>query len=266
MPGTYVCTPKADKKCATSTTTTGDTALGGTAMDGTNWVIGTGNAEWMFKADDPDAKLIETADGGFMTYGWWLKKSRDGKTWEASSFYGPRGDSQSENVTTLGGKATYTGGATGLYALSSSTGGENDSGQFTADVTLTADFSDRDTDNLVYGTIDGTIDNFKVMELEGGTNSQERNWSVKLQKTTIGSTGNFSANIVNKDAPSRTIWTKDGIAAPVSGEWDGELYESDGSDNSLPFVAVGHFYSEYHNDGRMVGAFGANKQSSSSTE
>ncbi len=260
VPGTYTCTPKGANKCAARKAASGQ-ELGGTDADRSrnSFAKDGSRATWRFRADDADADLISTPDKAFVTYGWWLKKSRDGMTWTASSFYGDRGAQVNATINTVFGEAVYKGGAAGLYAFSSGTGGVNDSGQFTADVMLTADFDFPKDHGLTRASIEGTIDNFKTMDLMGGGNKEDRNWSVKLAKMSITRSLNFHTGSDDgvEGSSDRTTWTMNGIAAPASGQWDGQLYESNLKNEGLPFAAVGTFYSEYNNDGRMVGAFGA---------
>ena len=142
-------------------------------------------------------------------------------------------------LDTLKGTATYMGGAAGKYALSSSTGGTNDAGHFTAKATLNANF----TDNSITGTIDSFM----------GADGMSRAWSVELKEAVVAATG----GITRVDA-NDTVWTINGTAAEASGEWPGDLM--DNGDDNIPKVATGTFHSMYGNDGTMVGAFGANVQ------
>ena len=75
----------------------------------------------------------------------------------------------------LAGSATYRGGAAGKYALSSSTGGTNDAGHFTATATLEADFEKAE--------VTGTIDRFM------GADGQSRDWTVELKKSALFNDG-----------------------------------------------------------------------------
>ena len=94
--------------------------------------------------------------------------------------------------------------------------------------------------------ITGTIDRFM------GADGMMRDWSVKLGGSAITDGG------VIGDATDGTEWTINGTAAADSGNWVGSLREN-GTDG-VPKVATGTFYSEYGTAGKMVGAFGANKQ------
>ena len=86
-------------------------------------------------------------DAIYASYGWWLHKSEDdSKGYTASAFVDDgkgavRRLEGIQRIAGLRGTATYVGGAAGKYALSSSTGGTNDAGHFTAKATLEADFN-----------------------------------------------------------------------------------------------------------------------------
>ena len=147
------------------------------------------------------------------------------------------------DITNLeAGTARYVGGAAGKYALASSTGGTNDAGHFTARATLDADFGD--------DMISGTIDMFM------GADGMARDWSVELNETAIVPNGG-SITALTTEA---TVWSigDDDDNAAASGQWSGNLREE--GDDGVPMVATGTFYTEYGTTGRMVGAFGANRE------
>ena len=235
--GTYTCVPTGGH-CAATVAATGFTL--GFVDEGTT----TGAGTWTFKPSNPDAKVMSVDDMVYASYGWWLHKSEDGATYTASAFATARGNvDAASGITALRGTATYMGGAAGKYALSSSTGGENDAGHFTARATLEADFN--------ADMISGTIDNFM------GADGESRDWSVELKKSGVGDTGIITGSDGTGD-PMETVWTIGGTAAGADGRWSGTLY--DNGDDNVPQVATGTFHSIYGRDGRMVGAFGANKQ------
>ena len=202
---------------------------------------------WTFVPGDANARVTESADPMYASYGWWLRKAANDGPFTASAFVDDKGGNLAiaSGVDDLNGMATYQGGAAGKYALASSTGGTNDAGHFTARATLDADFND--------DTITGTIDMFM------GADDQPRNWSVKLMKSHIGDDGALSGVAADGSGGAQmTEWTIDGTAAADSGNWSGSL-RNNGNDD-VPQVATGTFYTEYGTAGRMVGAFGANKQ------
>ncbi len=261
VPGEFICTPSGENVCAARLTSDQYSAdklgvmLGGAEAKGASF--NQNKAVWQFKPDDPDAPTTAGApllDEGYSTYGWWLHKSEDGGTWTASAFYAlrdPGGGAVREisNLTrdALQGKATYTGGAGGHYAISSSVAADSHSGWFEADASLDVDFS--------ANTVTGTVNGFRTGVLDSSTADTARAWSVELLKKPFVADGGFDQPI----AGGGTKWTMDGTAANASGSWEGSFYESGDVTDGLPDVAVGTFYTEYHNLGRLVGGFGVNK-------
>ena len=233
--GTYYCAPT-DRAvgCTAAVAAEGFTLAGGT---------------WTFKPTNPEARFMDVPDALYASYGWWTHTSEDGKSVIVSAFTANRGTGDgavtaASGVTALLGTATYSGGAAGKYALQSSTGGTNDSGHFTADATLEADFGD--------DMITGTIDNFT------GADGMSRDWSVMLNETDISDTGVIDGTDA-ADAQVGTVWTIGGTAAEKSGQWSGALWDNDAT-TTVPQVATGTFHSTYGTDGRMVGAFGADEE------
>ena len=239
--GTYSCTPG-----ATTVTCAANVASSGFELGTTNnetKAFSNGGGTWKFTPTDKTDKVMSVDDVNYASYGWWIHKSSDDNTWTASAFVDEKGDvPAASGINDLNGKATYKGGAAGKYALRSSTGGTNDAGHFTARATLTADF----TNNTSSTAITGTIDNFI------GADGQSRDWEVELKGSTISDTG------VIGNSTSGTVWTIGETDASDSGQWSGALRDN-GTDN-VPKVATGTFYSTYNDAGRMVGAFGANKE------
>ena len=225
--GTYSCTP----------TTPADGCSASVAAKG--FTLGAG--AWTFKPGNPNARVTETDDSAYASYGWWLKKTENGKTFTASAFHDFKGTAgTAPAMADLRGSATYMGGAAGKYALASSTGGTNDAGHFTARAMLEAEFGEDHT-------ISGTIDMFM------GADGMARDWSVELKEAALADDG-----AITRTAEDDTVWTIGGTAASASGEWMGNLREQ-GTDG-VPKAATGTFYTEYGTAGRMVGGFGANKQ------
>ena len=225
--GTYYCTPVNDFSNCSATVAESGFRL---------W-----RGAWTFKPTNPDALVMSVPDAVYPSYGWWIHKSADDATYTASAFVSEKGTVvTSRGITDLRGTATYMGGAAGVYALWSSTGGTNDAGHFTADAMLEADFND--------DTISGTIDNFT------GADGEARNWSVELKEAAIADEG-----AITRTDEDDTVWTIGGTAAAASGEWSGVLTEHD-VDTEIPLIATGTFSSKYGGSGTMVGAFGANKE------
>ena len=237
--GTYSCDTGSgrDQTCTAAVAAAGGFTLGGTGA-------------WTFTPTDPNDRVMSAPDTVYPVYGWWQHEASNGTT-RVSAFTGYRGDAGSVNLSTTGsgsvnlnGTASYKGGAAGIYALQSSTGGTNDAGHFTADAELTATFKGGDASTIDH-KITGTIDNFM------DSNGMPRDWSVALKETEIGLTGFFPGT-----GAGETTWSIGGTAAGESGEWKGRLYKQ--NDGGVPTVGTGTFYTTYDRVGRMVGAFGAN--------
>ena len=243
--GTYSCTPDTDNTCAVRVASEGFDLGGLTDIQDAN-TFDANNAVWTFKPTNPNARVMAMLSSDFVSYGWWLHKSADGNTWTASAFAANKGTVETASgIVDLKGTAKYVGGAAGKYALHSSTGGTNDAGHFTAKATLEADFNA----DMITGTINEFI----------GADGQSRDWSVELKKSGISDSGTIrGADGMDDSTPMKTVWTIGDTAAPESGQWSGSLW--DNGDDNVPEVATGTFFSTHNNDGRMVGAFGANKQ------
>ena len=252
--GIYTCTPATGSTCVSRVAASGFD-LG--VVDASNTFAA---GSWSFAPTTPTTKVMSVADMHYASYGWWIHKGADG-TYTVSAFVDDKDDGTDTNVpvatgvTALQGSATYSGGAAGKYALYSSTGGTNDAGHFTARATLEADFSKSVSATGITGTIDQFV----------GADGNARNWEVELMGSAISNGGliralnaDGSTEPVDTDAGAKTKWTIDGSAAAASGAWSGSIQNN--GDDGVPRVASGTFHSEYSTSGRMVGAFGANKQ------
>ena len=241
-PGEYSCTG-VDVCTSTNDGTGSPSALGGT---------------WTFKPDT--GAMVSRPDADYLYYGWWVSKDKDGMPTAASAFTGKFGSSDAllangwvgDKPLTLTGSATYAGHAAGKFALTNPLDGTGDGGHFTADATLNAKFSGE----MDVG-ITGMIDNFMA-------NDKSVPWSVSLGLGTWGSGGAITA-----PAPPEvsTVWSINGNKALASGTWSGQMYDEKpgdapggGDGSNIPTTVTGTFYSEFSSIGRMVGAFGANKQ------
>ena len=246
--GEYKCVPSSTTDtCSASLATKGLTLAGGT---------------WTFTPESAEARVTETADSDYSSYGWWLYTKADGSL-TASAFVDDKGTVTTTAATIAGlvaGSATYSGGAAGKYALSSSTGGTNDAGHFTARATLEADFEEDE--------VTGRIDQFM------GADGQSRDWTVELKKSALFDDGTLIGDPtrtgitrgsapVAEDVAQETVWTIGGTAAAAGGNWSGALkdtVDTKTDTTGVPKVATGTFYTEYGTAGRMVGAFGAKRQ------
>ena len=189
-------------------------------------------------ADGPD-------DTNYLSYGRSMIINSDGD-WILGYGY----EKSSESMYGLGdltGKVTYNGGATGGYALTGDlideTGEKADAGYFTARATFNADLnSDLTSNNNLL--IEGTIDKF--MDQDG----VERDWKIDLQSNNFEDRSKAKISI---DTPiSRTVWTIGDESADPSQRWGGYAAEEG---NSIH----GSFFATHGTEGRLRGAFGANR-------
>ena len=216
---------------------------------------------WHFKPDGGANAMAHQPDDEYLYFGWWVSKDNDGMPTAASAFVGivepNAGDLDTGgDLTALAGSATYVGHAAGKFALDYSQNkvldGASDGGHFTADATLEATFGTGATAGVT-----GMIDNFR---LNDGT--EDPGWSVSLARGALGSSGGS----ITAPTADPTVWSMGGTAAPASGTWSGTMYDEmpgnppGGDGSNVPTTVTGTFYTEYDDVGRMVGAFGANKQ------
>ena len=207
---------------------------------------------WHFKPDE--GAMLSQPDSNYLYYGWWVRKDAKGMPVAASAFASAEGeeavtgDNQPES---LEGSATYAGHAVGKFAINNPFDGTGSGGHFTADAELNATFGGG-TPAPTNPGMTGTIDNFR---LNDGTD--DPGWSVELKRAMwdTGNDGEFKTDTMG------TVWSINGNKASASGNWNGTMYDDADDDGSnLPTTVVGEFYSESGTIGRMVGAFGANKQ------
>ena len=193
--------------------------------------------------------MVDIPDDIYLIYGWWVRKDMDGMPTAASAFfdavgdneYGWQADSDANDIT---GSASYTGKAVGKFAIHDPFNADlNNSGHFTADAELKANFGLHNTGG---NGVTGTIDNFRLNDMPEGPN-----WSVTLDNSTL-----WTAN-GGVDGPS-TTWSIDGIKAESSGSWNAKMFDHTTDDDiDFPTTTVGEFYSEIDSRYRMVGAFAA---------
>ena len=244
-PGNYRCT--------------GATGCGATATAGGGVTL---VGDWVFVHDS--GAMTSRPDANYLYFGWWLTKDKDDEPTSASAFTGVVGDVDGDaalaNPSTLTGKATYTGGAAGKFAISNPLSG-GDAGHFTAAATLNATFGTGATQG-----ISGTIDNFMA-------NEEAVPWSVTLFRrgwdtTNAGMTEALDdTNTATVDeSVTQTVWSIDGNSAAASGTWDAMLYDEKpvgppaGDGSNVATTVTGTFQSHFGSTHSMVGAFGADKQ------
>jgi len=241
--GTYDGAP-GEFRCETGCSSTNDGKGSPSGLGGT----------WTFTPDK--GAMVSQPDGEYLYYGWWVSKDSDGEPTAASAFAGVvepnSGDlDNGGDLTTITGSATYAGHAVGKFAMSNPLDGTGNGGHFTADAELSATFGTGTTAGVT-----GTIDNFRLND-----GSEDPGWSVSLARGGLAAAGAITAPAANP-----TVWSINGNKAPASGTWSGTMYDEmpgdppGGDGSNIPTTVTGTFASEFSTIGRMVGAFGANKQ------
>ena len=171
----------------------------------------------------------DAADRDFLDFGYWGSGTTDatGSAYEVQSFF--RGEQPYGSVSSVTGRATYEGTAVGLYALRAEgqDGAVLDADQFTAEVSLTAQFGQ-------LAGIGGTVSGFR----DSLDNPIDPDWSVSLAGTPTDSDGAFS-----------------GLA--TGGTWSGQFF-GDASSGQPPSGVAGQFTAQLDN-GDLMGSFGAER-------
>ena len=228
--GTYACTPAADNGCTSSIKDGGGIAL-------------AGGGGWKFVP--ASGATVSKPDTEYRYFGWWLRDL--GGSYAVGAFHGGVGGAAQDfaDFPQLQGTATYSGPAAGKFVIDPQIGGAS-AGDFTASATLEVDFGDDSDPGRVAGTVDGFV-----------ANGEQVPWSVELQSAGIAADGAIEAR--GNDA-ARTVWSiggQDGTAAG-SPTWSGRFHDVD--EDKVPKVATGAFAASYGDIGRMIGAFGTNRQ------
>ena len=210
---------------------------------------------------------VDVPDADYLHYGVWLKKTTDEDgvvTYNEVETFAGSSVTATGDVSSVTGKATYSGGATGVYVHSvknpDGTEASATSGHFTADAELTAYFGQTLDDSSttvdesgqippsLLHTISGTINNFMLSGHDQGPG-----WSVSLEKSTVGtSTGTETG--VAKGGGDNGSYTAT-YHGPVGD------HDSDSETPAIPHpsTVVGEFNAFFSN-GSVAGGFGARKQ------
>jgi len=232
------------------------------------------NGPWVFTPNR--GATIQVDDAEYMYFGWWARQTNPNNsagTWTFRTFHGPAANGNRSTVTEiarLSGTVTYKGTAAGQYSFFQPLGGGHSHyGEFTANATLTANFTE--TGNSLGGdeTVSGTIDGFKTLVGESQIPVERSDWVVTLRQRNIAANGRVPSG--ETDANNAVTWLTDDnpTAAPAAGTWEAAFYSNlptakrgggtSGVDaeDATPTGIAGTFEAEYHNVGKMVGAFGA---------
>ncbi len=210
----------------------------------------TFTGDWTFTANN--GAMVSVPDGnGYMTFGWWM---RDDKTTASPLdnvvvFYNANAGRATAITDTnpLAGTATYEGGAAGKYAWQDVDEGSAHGGHFTAKASLTAIF----TAEAGNDTLSGSISEFRI-----GDYGMDPDWTVTLSEAAISPTG---AVVRGGDTATTTTWAVGSNESSATGGWQAMLSKTGAKRNDdLPTGVAGAFDGMFGEQGRMVGAFGAN--------
>ena len=241
--------------------------------DGMGTVIALGGT-WHFKPDT--GAMVNAPDEHYLFYGWWVSKDNEGGPTAASAFTGRVGTDPGDSTdgldtavagNTLTGSATYAGHAAGKFAISNPLDDTGNGGHFTADAMLTAKFGD--PTSVTDSGMTGTIDNFRLND-----GSEDPGWSVSLHRSGWAADGVIAAptddaTTTDVNEAMGTTWSIGDTSGGRSGTWSGQMYDETpgdpsasgpGDGSNIPTTVTGTFYSEFSSIGRMVGAFGADKE------
>ncbi len=219
------------------------------------------NNDWIFIP--AEGATTDQPDYDYLHYGFWLQRTTDSDgaiTYDEVQTFAGSSVAATSSVASVTGRATYEGGAVGVYVRETydEMDGSVDtatSGHFTADVVLNAVFgqvpvSDTDSTGTIapnlLNTLTGTINDFEL------SNGEANTWSVNLQ----GSIDTGAATVTSTDGA-----TGGGDPAAWSATFYGPNTMPDGQGGTTPtapHTVVGEFNANFGN-GLVAGGFGARK-------
>ena len=235
--GEYACT---DTSCTVTTDKDGDV----TTLSGV-WTF-TPAAKDLTKVMIPGVNH----DADYLSFGYWVRATEkdDGTTYGVGTFFA--GVPESDTLTRLTGTAKYSGKAAGMYGKKTLTpdGGVAalDTGHFTADANLTANFGGDTVAVAKQFSVTGSVSSFD--DATSGIRVDNA-WTVELGKGTV-----------NQDTGAITGGTTTG-----QGTWNGQFFGAVTPDNDsttdvdetvYPSGVAGEFNGHFPN-GHVIGAFGA---------
>ena len=239
--GSYTCTPATATSCSSTASLTTEYPT----------TLITFSDDWTFTANT--GAMVSMPDGnGYMTFGWWMRddKATASPLDNVAVFY----DANAGVVTAIAdtddfaGTATYEGGAAGKYAWQDVDEGSAHGGHFTAKANLTAIFTTGTGDD----TLSGSISEFRI-----GDDGMDPDWTVTLSEAAISGTGAVVRG--TGDTATMTTWAVGLNESSATAGWEAMLSDTGAKRNDdLPTGVAGAFYGVFGEQGRMVGAFGAN--------
>ena len=215
---------------------------------------------WIFTPDL--GATVDVRDDDYLHYGFWLKKTTDDEgavTYNEVETFAGSSVPVSGNLAEVKGRATYEGGAAGVYVIKTrydpNTGElvNANSGHFMANARLTATFgqtAEQDiAPNQLY-MLTGTIDNFML------SGEEDNDWSVTLAGA-IGmaagtASGTAEGGVTGQDGSFNAVFH--GSVEPVD-------HDDDANTPAVtphPHTAVGEFNASF-GSGSVTGAFGARR-------
>ena len=196
-----------------------------------------------FTPDDID-DLVESGDGEYLYFGYWLHKPDDPRGMHRfSTFAGGMDmftlgagtdtddtalveDDTGPALQTLNGQARFQGPAAGKYVTRNLVANTAKIGQFTADAELLADFEETTTSGMITGSVTNFMENGESLG----------NWSVMLQSTDMDNL--LGIDDGNASFMGNTMATIGG--ANAYGRWNGMFYGNDRKDGR-PNAVAGQF-------------------------
>jgi len=216
---------------------------------------------WTFSPTAKQRAELTIPDKDYQEFGWWISTD-DGEPRGVALFSGGKGAYAAAtgiNVVTPTGKATYEGGAAGIYARYSESGddGSGKDSRFTAAVKLTADFETSSD----AGTVSGEINSFMV---DGASET----WRVYLLEQDLGVQGNSlakrAANTGETPAAthSRIRWHSGApgdASSRVIGSYGGYYVNAYGGGETAQPAELGGAFRVNGTGQRLVGSMAATK-------
>jgi hypothetical protein len=175
-----------------------------------------GGGTWRFDPDDDETVTLPDQD--WLAFGFWLTAPDDAAdgTHRVGVFYHGM-EEYAGNGQALTGNATYNGSAAGYYV------NRGDSGVFTADATLTADFGEATTDAMLSGRIDnfrnamgGFISSDTRADPNDPMQGGEGDWFVRLNSTELNEQGTLATDGEIGGSADGVQWAE--------GEWNAQAY------------------------------------------
>ena len=255
VPGTFICSSAA---CEVA-----DNGISVRAMlddDGEEVLTANfGGRTWVFQPDDK-AATADVADEDYLYFGWWKNEPAEAEA-DDTFDYGFRTFASGSqpftpaNMAAVEGRATYSGAATGKYALEkgSRLAPEYEADAFTARASLTASFGS----NELPGTIKGTITDF-VNANPAGTSLA--NWEVTLNEIELtGNSATFATDDGNE--PADNAVAEIGGVESDTGVWSGAFF-GNGREDGQPGSVAGRFSATFPEaNTHIAGSYGAHNVS-----